>query len=288
MSRLSGTADHRSQAEQHCAVALLTRHNKAQLIAPALSRLGWQLTVTDGFDTDQLGTFSGEMERTLTPVACARRKAQIACELTGLRLGLGSEGSFGGGPLPGLLNWDEEILLLWDNWQQREIVASTAGPINLTRFSWESSSRLKQQLASCDPAQAWMICGAGPVIKGLRGYRAIIQQLKQLGATDAHAHGATTITLEPDLRAMHCPERQGYIRKAAKQLVQRLKSLCPQCAAPDFWNAAIVPGLPCSCCHMPTELPRAFIRRCKFCHFEISKPNRLTVAEPGQCQWCNP
>jgi hypothetical protein len=65
-------------------VALLTKHDKAGMVAPALAPLGLEVLATDGFDTDTLGTFSGEVERTLSPLECARRKARLACELTGL------------------------------------------------------------------------------------------------------------------------------------------------------------------------------------------------------------
>jgi len=67
---------------------------KEALLRPCYSKaLNWQVVSTDAFDTDQLGTFSGETSRTLSPSDCAARKAHLACELTGLSMGLGSEGS---------------------------------------------------------------------------------------------------------------------------------------------------------------------------------------------------
>lgn len=99
---------------RNSAVALLTRHRKAAQVAPALAPLGLQVIETTAFDTNQLGSFSGEIARQQSARDCAREKARRACALTGLRLGIGSEGSFGGGPFPGLLNWDHELLLLHD------------------------------------------------------------------------------------------------------------------------------------------------------------------------------
>ena len=73
--------------------ALLTKHHKLALIAPALATAGIQVRSTDAFDTDTLGSFSGETPRLQTPLECARTKARLAAELTGLPIGIGSEGS---------------------------------------------------------------------------------------------------------------------------------------------------------------------------------------------------
>jgi hypothetical protein len=269
-------------------VGLLTRHDKARMIAPALSTLGLSLVATDAFDTDRLGTFSGEVERTMTPLECARRKAQLACELTGLDLGLGSEGSFGGGPVPGLVNWDHELLVLWDRTRAREIVAYAAGPVGVASIAPESVADLDNELARFDSAQAWLIRHPGGVIKGLLGRDSILEQLTLLGLPGSGAGEGMKITLEPDLRAMHCPERQAYIRQAAQQLALRLQSLCPVCSAADFWLDGAERGLPCGSCGAPTALPIAFIRRCRACEYEIREPGDLDAADPGDCPWCNP
>lgn len=67
-------------------VGLLTKHKKAPLIAPILlSELGWELVLTESYDTDQLGTFAGEVERQLSPVDCAEKKhvrLHLYCSVT--------------------------------------------------------------------------------------------------------------------------------------------------------------------------------------------------------------
>lgn len=268
--------------------ALLTRHGKAGMIAPALATVGLSVLATDAFDTDRLGTFSGEVERTLTPLECARRKAQLACELTGRELGLGSEGSFGGGPMPGLVNWDMELLVLWDRSREQEIVAHAAGPVGVTTIALASMAELEYKLARFDPAQAWLVRHPGGVIKGLRGADAILEQCARVGLFEQGAAFAGKIMLEPDLRAMHCPERQVYIRRAAEQLAQRLQSRCPRCTAANFWSAESQQGLPCAGCGAPTALPLALIRRCQACQYEIREPCGGESADPRDCPWCNP
>ncbi|MEQ8803016.1 DUF6671 family protein [Haliea sp.] len=269
-------------------VALLTRHGKGPLVAPALAALGLSLRVTDAFDTDTLGTFSGEVERTLSPLACARRKARLACELTGLDLGLGSEGSFGGGPVPGAVNWDEELLLLWDRSSGQEIVARAAGPVQVAAVAWQSAARLESELAGLDTSQAWIIRRPGGVSKGLAGVSGVLQALAESPPWASSGPDVAGVVIEPDLRAMHCPERRAYIRQAAEQLAQRLQALCPRCAAVDFWPDAQEPGLPCGACEAPTPLPRAAVRRCRPCGHEHREPDPRTAADPQYCQWCNP
>ena len=69
--------------------SLLTKHHKLPLITPALAQAGVIVELTDSFDTDTLGTFSGEVPRTLSPLDCAKTKAKLACQISGLSFGIG-------------------------------------------------------------------------------------------------------------------------------------------------------------------------------------------------------
>ena len=83
-------------------VALLTQHGKERMIAPVLeSALGCRVERVTGYDTDQLGTFTRDVPRAGTQIEAARKKARIGMELSGLSLGLASEGSFGPDPMGG-------------------------------------------------------------------------------------------------------------------------------------------------------------------------------------------
>lgn len=278
----------KSQDYRDCAVALLTKHGKADVIAPALSGLGLTVVATGDFDTDSLGTFSGEVERTLSPLECARTKAKLACKFTGLPLGLGSEGSFGGGPMPGLLNWDSELLVLHHAAKNFDIVAYAAGPVGLAPFDLLSLQALRDKLRDQDPRQAWIMRSELQVIKGLYGEADIVRNLRMLSLVDDKGRLGRRLRIEPDLRAMHCPQRRKYILQAAQQLADRLQTCCPTCDAPDFWTDEIQPGLPCADCGAPTRLPLALIRHCRVCHHKISEASRELLAEPGKCDLCNP
>lgn len=267
-------------------VAFLTRHHKLPLIAPSLEPLGLNLVLTTDYDTDQLGTFAGDVPRQLSPLECAKQKALLACELTGCRFGIGSEGSFGGGPLPGLLCWDDELLLLHDSHTGQDIVAIASGAVPLAPIRVEAETDLALQLAAFDVAQGWILKRANHIIKGLVGFHAIQTALHGLDSGCAQENAP--IELLPDLRAMHCPVRQDYIRKAAEQLAQRLLSRCPQCTAPDFWLKGAEYGLPCEACSFPTRERKAQIKRCDCCGYREREAVQDKFADPGRCDLCNP
>ncbi len=76
-------------------------------------------------NTDQLGTFSGEIERVLSPIDAAREKCKLAFESTDIDLVISSEGSFGPHPSYFFAPSDEEYLVLKDWKNDFEIVVKT-------------------------------------------------------------------------------------------------------------------------------------------------------------------
>ena len=65
--------------------AFLTQHGKETLIGPMLQNaLGCLVIRAEGYDTDRLGTFSGEVPRLESQLQTAKRKARIGMELLGL------------------------------------------------------------------------------------------------------------------------------------------------------------------------------------------------------------
>ncbi len=97
----SPTADlhHPTYAGQR--IALLTQHGKERVIAPVLdAALGCRVERIGCYDTDQLGTFTRDIPRPGSQVDAARTKARIGMALSGLTVGIASEGSFGPDPMP--------------------------------------------------------------------------------------------------------------------------------------------------------------------------------------------
>ena len=70
---------------------IATKHGKETVIAPLIeSALGLICFVSENFDTDSLGTFTGEIERELDPLATLRKKCLLAMESSGNDLGIAS------------------------------------------------------------------------------------------------------------------------------------------------------------------------------------------------------
>nr|WP_255502149.1 DUF6671 family protein [Algoriphagus sp. AK58] len=105
-------------------LVIATKHGKERVLQPLFDeKLGVKSELAEGLDTDLLGTFSGEIERTLDPISTAKRKCELAMELSGADLALASEGSFGAHPSAFFLPANEEWLLLLDRKNQLEIFA---------------------------------------------------------------------------------------------------------------------------------------------------------------------
>jgi predicted nucleic-acid-binding Zn-ribbon protein len=280
--------EHISLEPRHSQVALLTKHHKVTMIAPPLLAQGVSVTATDAFDTDSLGTFAGEVLRQHTPLDCARTKATLAISLTGLTIGIGSEGSFGGGPMPGLLNWDEELLLWLDSRTGQEIVAVAAGPIPLSALSSRDPAAFAAHISRQDPAQGWILRYQGGLVKGLIGYNALQQAWQEAKLLQSDGQLAEEVQLEPDFRAHLCPVRQQYIQQAAQQLAERLAAHCPRCQTPDFWRKQVERGLPCEACHAPTTQVKYYIKSCSACGHTEQEAAATAYASAAHCASCNP
>ena len=109
-------------------VAFLTQHGKEQVVAPILeSQLGCIVEHVTGFDTDQLGTFTRNVPRPGTQLEAARLKARKGIALSGLSVGVASEGSFGPDPFSGMLSWNAEMLVWIDDQLGLEVVGIAQG-----------------------------------------------------------------------------------------------------------------------------------------------------------------
>jgi len=270
--------------------ALLTRHGKETILAPLLSaELDASLVLTQDFDTDQLGTFSGDIERQLSPKECALKKAQLACELTGLTLGLGSEGSFGPSPY-GFGTANHELVACVSLQEGWSVIGHHYTFSSVRKQAVHSTSELYQFVAQRPADQGLLLQCAAGIAKGLHGVDAIEACLKDWFGNNVLLGSAfpQALTIRDDLRAHQCPERRATIDKAMQNLVSRLLSPCPGCETPGFWPDQVHSGLPCRSCGCPTHSIRARTAHCAHCHTERTYPVSETQADPGHCPLCNP
>jgi hypothetical protein len=91
-------------------------HRKEEAITPPFQTiLGVDVAAVPGLDTDELGTFSGEIARVGTMGEVAIRKARLGMSAARIPLGLASEGTFGPHPIIPFLNGGMELLMFVDD-----------------------------------------------------------------------------------------------------------------------------------------------------------------------------
>ena len=74
-------------------LVIATKHHKEKVIAPLLEReLGVNCIVAQNFDSDILGTFTGEVERFFDALTTAKNKCLMAMESNNCDLAIASEG----------------------------------------------------------------------------------------------------------------------------------------------------------------------------------------------------
>ena len=271
-------------------VAVGTRHGKQhQFHVPFRAVLGAHLLTPPDLDTDQFGTFSGEMPRTTTAVAAARAKAHLAMSVTGLPFGLSSEASYGAF---GRLGWSghQEVLLFCDAERGIEVLVGhrtleVPGHPRRVRRVQDVPPALLDGL----PEQALIVRPAEPggepaITKGIADPATLATAIAHAATYSADRHAI----VEPDLRAHHNPSRQRVLVLLADSLARRLATPCPACRAPGFGRVDTERGLPCRDCGTPTLLAITEILGCAACDHRQSRPLAGARADPVDCPRCNP
>jgi hypothetical protein len=204
---------------QNQAVAFATMHGKEEAVAKAFARhLAASITVPVGIDTDALGTFTGEVPRAGTIVEAARAKALLAIKLTGLRCGLGSEGSFGPHPYIPFIPRDIEVLLFVDQENDIEIhetlMTHRTNYQNITCRPGEDISDFLKSIRF--PQHAVVVTPSAPTtemlpIKGVNS----VADLNEAILSASHASSDRAVEIVTDMRAHLNPTRMAVIRALA-------------------------------------------------------------------------
>ena len=271
-------------------ISLLTKHKKEKVIAPKFIKMfDAEIIHTDTFDTDELGTFTRDKARYGNQLDAARRKARIGMEITGLKYGIASEGSFISDPFIGLLPWNHEIIIFIDDILGIEIIGSSKS----AAVSRQSKIRNWKELAKFArlnkfPTHHLVLRPDDenhPVFQKGISNRIILEesfnQAMQLSKTEK-------VYVEHDLRAHANPTRMKNIANATTDLIHKLKSLCPNCHTPGFQITKVKSGLPCAICDMETRETFEKIFTCNTCDYEKSEFVKKEKADPAKCDFCNP
>jgi len=270
---------------------IATKHEKEKVISPILEKaLGVKCIVAPNFDTDELGTFTGEVERKDDPITTARNKCLLAMQLAECDMAIASEGSFGSHPYIPFVRADDEILLFIDKKNDLEIVVRELS--TETNFN---GCEIKSEKELRDFADAALFPTHGLIVrkqkddyseikKGISDWETLIEVYRHFSKLNGHAY------IETDMRALYNPTRMKIIERAAQKLAEKINSQCPECNYPGFGVMDIKEGLPCELCNFPTRSTLSFIYICQKCAYrkEEKYPNGKTKEDPRYCDVCNP
>lgn len=269
-------------------VVLVTNHGKEMAIAPVLEQeLGVKVEVLTNFNTDDLGTFTGEIERSDNQLNTAKSKAQQAFQFTDAEIAIASEGSFAAHPSAFFIQADFELIYWIDRLYDIESVGQyITTETNFSKLEFQRAKEAHEFAAKAGFPEHGIIvsCEENRVKKFRKG----IQNQTQLNEAIDWALKNNNAFIETDMRAHMNPTRMKAIEKASHQLVEQLKSVCPQCHFPAYQITQKEAGLPCSNCLFPTRLIKANIYSCKHCKHEERRITTDTLADPMYCDNCNP
>lgn len=267
-------------------VLIATKHGKEQVLAPLLRQLELSPFVAEDFDTDQFGTFTGEIERRGSPKEALRHKLTAALDQYSHTIGVASEGSFGPHPQLSFIPANEEWILLMDRENNLEIWGHEF-TTETNYFTLEITEAIEvNEFAEKTgfPEHGIIVRGlkTGTVVKDITNLPSLIRCSEELLAHEP-------VRLETDMRAMHNPTRMKSIERAGQKLIKAAQSLCPHCRVPGFVIHDIKTGLPCECCGAETRGVLAYIRSCKKCGYQQEELFPKGEKYPAQyCDYCNP
>jgi len=274
--------------------ALATKHGKEEAIAgPLRERASIEVIVAQGIDTDELGTFTGEVERVGNMLETAITKARRGASLLGTPFSIASEGSFGPHPSTPILAAGFELLVFVDD---------EAGVVIREERMEKETNYSHLVVAGVDETSGWLTQIGFPdhavivrpnhgdakrvTAKGLTDLTAVARAI----TAALHVSEDGRARLETDMRAHLNPTRMRSIGRLAASLGDRLARPCPSCSAPGFGCTGVIRGLRCGSCGTPTEWVKVERWTCARCpHAEDRpRPDDLTEADPEHCPRCNP
>lgn len=272
------------------ALMIVTKHEKERVMAPLLEKqLGVKCMVAD-IDTDQLGTFTGDIERTGSPIDTLRKKCALAFEKYDCDLAVASEGSFGHHPTIFFAPADDEFVMLIDRKNGLEIIAR-----ELTTETNFNGKEITSENELHDFAEAVKFPSHGLILRKEKEDTSSVHKgivdWTALRKCYFHVRNDQGVAfVETDMRAMMNPTRMKVIEKATHKLVEKILSACPACNTPGFSVTDSRSGLPCEVCKFPTKSVLSHLFTCTACNFTQEKkfPYAKREEAPMFCDICNP
>lgn len=272
---------------------LTTQHKKSMALEPPFRKILGASLIENNLDTDQLGTFTGEIERKDTMLETAKKKCEWGLKFKNAEYALASEGSFGPHPFIPFLASDKEILYFID--KKRDFQLYITELFTETNYRMAELSCMNEVLAFAEkalfPSHALILRPfpleiKAPIFKGLQTK----EELEVAFLTAIRASPIAKIWVETDMRASFNPTRMKMIGSLGEKLADRLSCLCPECSSPGWGMVDIEAGLQCCSCGTPTDLIKSEIFGCTKCEYreQVLPRHGKEKADPGQCPYCNP
>ena len=270
---------------------IATNHRKESAIQPILEReLNVNCFTLALFDSDQFGTFSGEIERSRSPYDTLKAKCHLGYKLTACDLVIATEGSFGAHPDLPFCAAHDELILLMDF--KNNVSFSARILTSETNFQGKKIRSEEELIAfgeSIDfPNQAIILRNEEQSMSYLKKGINDWDELSMAFRVCMRRHD--NVFVETDMRAMHNPLRMKQIELLTQKLIDKLKVLCPSCEMPGYGVTSVLPGLPCWICETPTSSVLKHVLSCTACQHqeEVYFPNGRQTEEPTFCPACNP
>ncbi len=270
---------------------IATKHKKDRVIAPLVEKyLGITNIFTSDFDTDTLGTFSGEVERIDDPITTLRNKCLQALELANCDLGIANEGSFGKHPTLFFCPGAEEFMVFIDQKNKLEIIERIiTTETNYLSKEINSEDELQDFLTKVQfPTHAVILRKSAEDCNEL--FKGIKDKVEVLNIFHRLHKQFKKVTIETDMRAMYNPTRMKVIEQLTEKLMRKITSKCPKCGTPGFSVTQVKAGLPCEQCYFPTKSTLSHLFTCNSCSYTEEKvfPDNKQVEDPMYCDICNP
>lgn len=271
-------------------IILATMHKKEDAIRePFASAFNAKIVVPDNYDTDQFGTFTGEIPRIQTPYETVIQKAKQASLIYGFDYAVSNEGSFGPHPVLFFAPADIELMSFIDIKNDITVVESEISTdTNYAHLDIEVTDTYGDFLKKIKfPSHGIIIrCMDNNIVLAKRISDS--PTLEKIISTSFKEY--KKLRLETDMRAMMNPSRMNIIYKLAIKLVERLQNICDHCQSPGFGKISTKGNLSCEMCGTETLLYQFKVHSCVKCDYqkESSREDGLIKADQKYCPYCNP
>jgi hypothetical protein len=268
---------------------MATKHQKEKVIQPLFKQgLDAEVFVRD-FDTDRLGTFTGEIARPSSALeTCIQKAKQAGIEYDHPFI-LASEGSFGPHPDLPFLALAHEIMVLVDLERDLVIIEQmTCNDTNYQTMILDPKLDLGPHLDKLKfPSHALCLQTEDQsqvIAKGIQTHKDLEAYLAQGFKT------CPKLLLSTDMRAMMNPSRMYQIGKLGEKLLSRILSSCPSCTLPGFGVGGVDGTLHCETCKTPGNWYAREILTCVKCPYQEQRPRSdgKTQIPTEYCEYCNP